>query len=222
MIKAVLFDLDGTLTKFNLDYQSAKERIIGEINTFKLDKFTTKQPITINDMLMKVQIKLPEQEFTQLLEKIHHIMEKYEIESAKRTELLPHARETLKTLKNGDIMTAVVTNNGRAAARMVVKRFELTPLINVLITREDASRWKPDGATVKEALNRLKVSPKEAIFVGDSTIDVLAAKDSNVVSVVVTTGPTKTEELLYTTPDYIISSLTEFPVLLKKLNMAPS
>ncbi|MFQ6134313.1 MAG: HAD family hydrolase [Nitrososphaerales archaeon] len=216
-IRAVLFDLDGTLTKFNLDYRSARVKITEELNKLNLGEFKPEEGLTLNAMLNRVQGKIPDEEFTRLLGRIHSIMEEYELESAERTELLPHARETLQTLKDNGLKTAVVTNNGRAAANVAINRFNLSPLIDILVTREDASRWKPEGATVKEALKKLKVRPKEAVFVGDSTIDVLAAQDSKVVSVAIPTGPTKTRDLLSTAPDYVIPSLAEFPSLLDRL-----
>lgn len=218
-IRAVLFDLDGTLTKFNLDYRSARVKITEELNKLNLGEFKPEKGLTMNAMLSRVQGKMPDAEFTRLLGRMHTIMEEYELESAKRTELLPYAKETLQILKNNGLKTAVVTNNGRVAVKIAINRFNLSSLIDILVTREDASRWKPDGATVKEALRKLEVRSEEAVFVGDSTIDVLAARDSNVLSIAIPTGPTKTRDLLKAAPDYLISSLEEFPQLLDRLRI---
>jgi len=89
----------------------------------------------------------------------------------------------------------------------------------VLVTREDAPRWKPDGAMVKETLNRLNVDPGNALFVGDSTIDVMAARDSRVTSVALLTGPTLTSRLLKEEPDYLISSLAELMALIEQIRL---
>ncbi len=216
-IRAVLFDLDGTLTRFNLDYRSAGVMITEELNRLKIGEFKPVKGLTVNAMLNQAHGKMMDEEFTRLQGRIYGILEGYELKSAERTELLPHVRETLQIVKSNGLKTAVVTNNGRAAANRALSRFNLSSLIDILVTREDAVRWKPDGATIREALKKLRLKPEEVVFVGDSTIDVLAACDSKVVSVAIPTGPTKIRDLLSTGPDYLISSMAEFPSLLDRL-----
>lgn len=188
-----------------------------ELDRLDLSEFRLEEGVTLYVMLSRVQERVAEEEYSLLLDRVHSIIEEYELESAKRTDLLPHAQETLQTLKDGGLKTAVVTNNGRAATGIVIERFNLSSLIDILVTREDSARWKPDGASVKEALKQLRVEPKDAVFVGDSTIDVLAARDSGVISVALPTGPTNIKRLLDTAPDYVISSLAELPLLIDRL-----
>jgi HAD superfamily hydrolase (TIGR01509 family) len=217
-VSAVLFDLDGTLTKFNLNYGSATSEIKDELKKLGFTEFNQQQIYSLNRILSQIQDKISADAFTKFLEKVHRIMEKYEIVSAEKTELLPHTLETLEYLKDNDLKIGVVTNNGKAASRITCHRFDILRMLDIIVTREDATRWKPDGATLREALSRLNVSNEEAIFVGDSTIDVLAAHDSNVISVAIPTGPTTLKKLLKAEPDYLVSSLKEFPNLLKMIS----
>lgn len=218
-VSAVLFDLDGTLTKFNLNYGSATSEIKDELQKIGFTEFDQQQIYSLNKILTQIQKKINYGAFTNFLEKVHNIMEKYEIMSAEKTELLPHALETLEYLKDKNLKIGLVTNNGKAASRITCNRFNILRMLDIIVTREDAVRWKPDGATLREALNRLNVSNEEAIFVGDSTIDVLAAHDSNVVSVAIPTGPTTLEKLLKVGPDYLLSSLRDFPDLLNMISI---
>lgn len=209
--------MDGTLVRFNLDYHSARFRVIEELNRLNIYKFRAEENLAIYAMLSKVEAKMPSEEYSRMMDRVQRIIEEYELESAKKTEPMPHALEVLQFVKDKGLKTGIVTNNGRAASNISCSRFNLTSLIDALVTREDALRWKPDGATVKEALRRLQVRSEDAVFVGDSAIDILAARDSDVVSVALPTGPTKTKDLLTTAPDYAIASLAELPPLIDTL-----
>ena len=135
-------------------------------------------------------------------------MEKYELEFAKHVELLPNTRSTLQALKDNGLKTAIVTNNGRLAAKETITRFRISSLIDTLVTRDDVLRGKPDKAAVQEAMNRLNVESDEVVFVGDSIVDIIAARNSDVVSVAIPSGPTSSRDLLETAPDYMIHSIS--------------
>ncbi len=213
-IKAVLFDLDGTLTQYNLDYHLARVKVAEEINNLHLGRIDPNSGLTINAMLNPFEGKMTEKDFAMLLLRIYGVMEKYELEFAKSVEILPNVQTTLQTLKDNGLKTAIVTNNGRLAAKETITRFRINSLIDVLVTREDAFKGKPDGATVKEALTRLEVESGDAVFIGDSIVDIIAARNSNVVSVAIPSGPTSSSDLLEYAPDYMINSISELSSLI--------
>ncbi|MCL5319226.1 MAG: HAD family hydrolase [Thaumarchaeota archaeon] len=216
-LKAVLFDLDGTLTRFNIDYRSARRDVNAELETLGLGEHGLKDGMMLYMMLDNVKRLMPDEGYQLLVGKVQSLFERYELASATSTDLQPYARETLVGLKELGFKTAIVTNNCLNATKTVINRFGLHPLIDALVTREDAQRWKPDGAMVKETLNRLHVDPGDALFVGDSTIDVMAARDASVTSVALLTGPTLTTRLLKEKPDYLISSLAELMTLIEQI-----
>ncbi len=207
-IKAVIFDLDGTLTRYNLDYHLARVKVADELNKLHLGRFNPNTGLTINAMLNNLEGKIPEEEFITLLQRIYRVMEKYELEFAKHVELLPNTRSTLQALKDNGLKTAIVTNNGRLAAKETITRFRISSLIDTLVTRDDVLRGKPDKAAVQEAMNRLNVESDEVVFVGDSIVDIIAARNSDVVSVAIPSGPTSSRDLLETAPDYMIHSIS--------------
>ncbi|MCL4436440.1 MAG: HAD family hydrolase [Thaumarchaeota archaeon] len=216
-LKAVLFDLDGTLTRFNIDYRSARRDVNAELVTLGLGEHSLKDGMMLYMMLDNVKGLMPDERFRLFVDKVQSLFERYEIASAASTDLQPYARETLVSLKEQGFKTAIVTNNCLNATKTVINRFGLQPLVDALVTREDAPRWKPDGAMVKETLNRLHIDPGDALFVGDSTIDVMAARDAGVISVALLTGPTLTTRLLKEKPDYLIPSLAELMSLIEKI-----
>lgn len=218
-IKAVLFDLDGTLTRYNLNYFLARKKISEEFNNLKIGVFKTHPGMNINSMIHNAEGKIPDNDFTLLLDRIYNILLEYELEFAKKVEILPNVKQTLQTLKNDGLKIAIVTNNGSTPAQKAIDRNQLNKLIDVLITREDAYRCKPNGAMVKKALDKLKVTSDESVFVGDSVVDILAARNSSVVSVAIPSGPTKSIDLMNNYPNYIIQSISEIPSLINLISI---
>jgi len=221
-LRAILFDLDGTLTKYSLDYKLSREKVIVELNRLNLGKFSYTEKVSISILLRRVEDKMSNGKYKQLLTLVNGIIEEYEVEAASQTNLMPFALEALTAVKKNDLKTAIVTNNGKAASSAVINRLNFGHLIDTIVTREDAERWKPDGATIREALRRLSIKPANVIFIGDSIIDIQAAKDSNVISVALPTGPTNAKTLLRSEPDYAIPSLSEVPLLLEMLKQGYS
>ena len=105
-IKAVLFDLDGTLTQHNIDYQFARVKIVEEINNLHLCRIDPNSGLTINAMLYPLKRKMNKKDFTILLRRIDGVREKCGLELAKKVEILPNVQTTLKTLKDKGIKTA--------------------------------------------------------------------------------------------------------------------
>lgn len=206
--------MDGTLTQYNLDYHHTREKVVEELNKLNLGRFENDSKLTIDAMLNPIEGKISSKEFELLRIRIYGIMEKYELEFAKSVEILPNVKRTLQTLKDKGLKTAIVTNNSQLAAKETISRFHIKSLIDVLVTREDAFKCKPNGATVKEALNRLEVKSDEVVFIGDSIVDIIAARNSNVVSVAIPSGPTTSKKLLENAPDYFLNSISELSSLI--------
>lgn len=63
----------------------------------------------------------------------------------------------------------------------------------------------------------LKVSPSDAIYIGDSTYDIRAAKEAKVLVATVIGGVHGAEKLMKESPDILISGLDEFRSLVEKI-----
>lgn len=218
-IKAVIFDLDGTLVKFTLDFVKARKEAIAEIKRkgIKIDELSEK--LSLYSMLKIIKERTDVKTFLDLEKSLWKILEKIELKAADETEIQPDAIQTLTKIKNLGLKMAIVTNNGSKATHIVTKKFGLNNFFDVIITREDSKELKPDGGSIKRAMEILGISAKEAIYVGDGVIDILAAKKAKVMSIAVPTGISSIKNLVEAEPDYLIDSLKDLiPLLdLKKL-----
>ena len=222
-IKAVIFDLDGTIVDFNIDFKAARAEVIYFLTKQGLSSslFSVNESVFV--MLKKAEKRMKEkgreeQEFVKLKENVISVVERYEAKAARETSLIPDILETFKTLREMKLKIAIFTANGEKSTNYVLRRFRLKQFFDAIITRESVSAVKPDPAHLEATLKVLKVRPEEAIVVGDSVRDVECARQLKVLAVGVATGFSSIEDLTRAGADYLASSSTDIPTLVQQLN----
>ena len=77
---------------------------------------------------------------------------------------------------------------------------------------------KPDPEHLDAALKILGASPEETVVIGDSRVDMQSAKGLGAVAVGLPTGVSTVEQLMNGGADYVVTSMADLPVLMRKLN----
>ncbi len=95
------------------------------------------------------------------------------------------------------------------------------PPIEVIITREEAPARKPSPSGIELALQRLRLPPQAAVYVGDNPIDIQAAHGAGVRAFGITTGASLREDLLPHRPHAVLDSLTQLHAHLAQTRPAP-
>ncbi len=148
--KAILFDMDGTLTRPLLDFPRIKSEMgIGN------------RPI----LEALAQMGPAERRAAQ------SVLDRHEEEAAERSTLNEGCHELLGWLAARDINTALITRNSRQSTQTVLRRHGLQ--LKICITRDDAP-FKPDPAPLRLACQRLETSEQDAWMVGDGVYDIEA------------------------------------------------
>ena len=160
-IKAVIFDLDGTITQpfFNFD------AIRGEIGLAR-----------DSGPLLESMEKMTSQQ-RQNAEKILHYHEQKAVTESK---LNANAKQTLSALRSAGINIGILTRNKRENALAIAKKHDLE--FDTVIGREDGP-VKPDAFGVLRICEQFGVEPKETMLVGDYLFDLLSAKAAGAVAV---------------------------------------
>jgi len=222
-VKAVVFDLDGTITNFNLDYKSARAEVIQFFanHSFPQSIFSTSEGFL--ETLGKAEIYLQnhrvgQKDFARLKKDALAIMEKYEMESAKSTQLVPGILETLHALKQMKLKLGLFTVNSRKATEHILSTFHLRPFFKTVVTRDAVSFVKPNPIHLETVLKSLKARPEETIVVGDSVLDMKAARGLNIFAVGTTTGFATPEQLTQAGANCLISSPLDLIALVEELN----
>lgn len=126
--------------------------------------------------------------------------------------LFPNTIQALNKLRAAGVKCGVVSN--RRYARSVIESVGLADLMDVIIGREDTERPKPNPDSLLKGLSTLGVETCEALYVGDTDIDMQTAVAANVRGVGVTTGNFDAEGLTRAGAWRVCNDLAEVPELL--------
>lgn len=213
MIKAILFDLDGTLIDTNeliiecfqyalkehKDLEVPREDVIktfGEPLIFAMQKYDEKNVEELLDLFRKQQ------------EKRHDIL---------ATECTG-VTEGIKALKEAGLRIALVTSKRRPMTERGLRLIGLDKYMEAVVTFEDTESHKPKGGPALKACELLGVKPEETIMVGDSHNDILCGKDAGCYTCLVRYTALPIEELMSYEPDFIIDGLSELVEICENIN----
>ncbi|MHB0885151.1 MAG: pyrophosphatase PpaX [Bacillota bacterium] len=202
--RAVLFDLDGTL----LD----TTQLI--IESFEYTARTCLgRPMTEAEVLPRLGEPLVVTMGELCPDRVDELINAYRqfnlAEHDRLVRLVPGVPDTLQALKNRGLRLAVVSSKVRHTVCKGLDLFRLTPFFDVIIGLEDCPAHKPDPGPLLEALRRMEVEPADAVMVGDSPADILAARAAKVKGVAVGWSRLAPETMAAAAPDATISTMPE-------------
>jgi len=227
LIKAVILDLDGTVAVFNLDYKTVRALVKGYLINKGVPDSILSLKESVFEMLKKTELWAQHAgKSDKFLEEVRNhasnITEKFELEAAGNTNLLPGVVDTLKALKEKDLKIGLCTINSETSTNRILERFNIAALFDVVVSRNNVRHVKPDPEHLETALKLLRVAPGETVVVGDSRIDMRSAKELKAIAVGLPTGVSTIPQLMDSGANYIITSMSDLPRLLAKLNNAES
>jgi HAD superfamily hydrolase (TIGR01509 family) len=221
-IKAVIFDLDGTLANFNLDYKTVRSLIKGYLMNRGVPAEILSLKESVFEMLGKTEIWARNSgKSADFLDEIRRealaTTEGYEVEAAGRTSLFPGVIDTLKALRAMNLKIGLCTINSGKSVNRILERFDIVTLFDVTISRNQVKHVKPDPEHLQAALKVLGVLPEETVVVGDSRVDMQSAKRLEAIAVGLPTGVSSIGQLMDAGADYIVTSMVDLPLLLERL-----
>lgn len=174
--KTYIFDLDGTLlstlndlassTNYALRWGGMPERTIEEVRMF-----------VGNGVKLLMERAIPEgvnnPKFEETYAKFREHYMEHNLDTTRPYDGVP---ELLHELKRRGKHLAIVSNKFYAATQDLAKHF-FPDTIEVAIGERENIRKKPAPDTVLEALRQLNVSKEDAVYIGDSDVDIMTAKN---------------------------------------------
>ncbi len=201
MLKAVVFDLDGTLTVLNLPLEAMRK----DTKAYFISKGVPTNLFEPADGISSSTTKAREYflstgMFPDVWKKYESemdaILDKHEASATKQVTLMEDTVEVINGIKDLGLKTAILTNNGRGSVNAILEQVELGGLFDVIQTRHESPRAKPFPDGLLKIVARLNVERNEAIYVGDAGIDAVAAMRAGIEFWGVTTGEIDRESLL--------------------------
>jgi len=222
-IKAVVFDLDGTIASFNLDYLTVRAEVRSYLIHNGLPASILASNESIFDMLKKAEIFLKnsgksQRTFNKIRNEASGIAEKYEMEAAKTTGLLPGVSETLAILRKMGLKIGLCTINSDKSTDYILKRFNIAKFFDAITPRNKVKLVKPNPEHLEATLKALHTNPKEAMLVGDGTRDMRCARELGAIAVGLLAGTNSEKELMDSGANYITTSIGDLPILVQTIN----
>lgn len=193
-IKAVIFDLDGTITKPYLDFDTIRDQI-----------GIQRKDVTILEFIDKLP---PAQRRS-----AHTILQKHEHEAVENSALNEHVTQTFQFLRKRSISIGILTRNSRSNTLAIMTRHNLES--DAVIAREDGP-VKPDAYGVLKLCEDFGCAVGETIVVGDYLHDLLCAKAAGAIAVLIKTHKDADQFSIHA--DYTISSLDQLLRIIESLD----
>ena len=197
MYKTYIFDLDGTLldtlgdlttsTNYALRQYGMPEHSQDDIRCF-----------VGNGIRKLIERAVPDGKENPLFEQVFRtFFDHYEVHNLDTTKPYDGVVDMLRQLRERGCRLAIVSNKFCEATEALAKHF-FADTIEVAIGENEAAgiRKKPAPDTIDEALHRLGVGKKDAVYVGDSDVDLMTARNSQLPCISVLWGFRSREFLL--------------------------
>jgi beta-phosphoglucomutase len=209
MIKAVIFDWDGTLADTKKAVVQSFQKVLSEAGCRVSDEFIERRigigtKKTIIEAYRECHMRLD----VLTLEKL--AKEKIRIQ-AKLTDiviLLEGVTELLEALR-GKTKIALATMSHRKVIDKLLIAKKIGGYFDVVVTADEITKPKPDPEVFLVSATKLGVKPEDCVVVEDSVFGVKAAKAAKMKCIAVSSGVYKREELEEENPDFTIDSIVE-------------
>ena len=215
MIKGILFDLDGTLLNTLYDLKNAVNHALLQYNLPEIDVNQTRN--YIGNGIKKLMERAISNDSINIDEALNYFKDYYEKHIDDNTLPYDGIVNMLEELIKHDYKVAIVSNKYQDGATKLSKKY-FSKFTDIYIGNQEGIKTKPDVEMVNLALNKLGLTTKECIFVGDSNVDALTAKNAKMPFVYVSWGYKNIEEMEGYDIDYVINKPMELINILKEIS----
>ncbi len=193
-LRAVLFDLDGTLLDTAPDFVTAVNLLRAEHGREPLPGEPIRRTVSHGARaLVRLAFGIGEEDpaFEPLRQRLLAL---YEAHLLVDTVPFPGIAELLQALAARGIRWGVVTNKPNYLAEPLLARARLEPPADVLVCPDHVSRTKPDPEPLLLACARLGCAVTEAVYVGDHARDIQAGRNAGMRTIAATYGYLEPDE----------------------------
>jgi 2-phosphoglycolate phosphatase len=177
-LRAVLFDMDGTLLDTAPDFIAICQAMLAERNLPAIDPQRIRDVVSGGARAMvsatfDVPAESPEFETLRL-----EFLERYQVGCAVHSHLYEGMAELLQEIENANLKWGVVTNKPLRYAEPIMQQLGLAERSALLICPDHVTRSKPDPEPLILACKMLDLDPASVLFVGDDRRDIESGRDA--------------------------------------------
>jgi len=204
MIRAVIFDLDGT---FIDSTPAIVESFEYSFERLDIDPPPRQRVIDTIGHTLEDQFALFTERDPEECTRVYR--ERYAEIAVAKTQLLPGAVESAARFREAGLLLGVATSKKLEYAELILDHFGVLDWFDVRTGPYQVSKPKPHPECLHKTMAGLGVSAHETFYIGDTDFDVKAAKAANVRCLAVTTGYNTREALEALGPELVADHLDE-------------
>ncbi|MFX1257305.1 MAG: HAD family hydrolase [Promethearchaeota archaeon] len=191
-IKAIVWDLDGTIIHFKIDYIRARRAAIKILKKYGIskNKLSIHKSIFENVNTSKDIFKsmgFSPQKIEKILKKINGEVTKIEREAANLATMINEIDQVLEFAKKVNLKQVIYTLNNSKNAKISLSKVNLSHYFNFIVGRDNVKNPKPHPDHLLYICNNLNVDPSEILVIGDSARDIEGAKNIGARSIAIKT-----------------------------------
>lgn len=218
-LKAILFDLDGTLLDTAADFVGVLNKMRASRAMSPVDERAVRQ--TVSDgasALITLAFGLHPDD-TGFNELRQELLDLYSEDLAVHTTPFDGINELLAYIKTHNLRWGIATNKPRAYAEPLVAAMNFDPPCDVLVCPDDVAQRKPDPESLFYACKILDCTIDEAIYLGDHQRDIACGQNAGMKTIACSYGYVPAGENVENwKADYLCDDSRQLLTLIKQLN----
>ncbi len=206
MLRAVVFDLDGTLIDST---EAIVQSCYHLFDTLNIERPPRKKVVDSIGYPLIDQLAILLGEHDDLEHYVDIYREYHKTIASDMTHLLPDVSETLAAFDNAGLKMGFATSKKLSASERILEYLGILHYFTSRVGPDEVKHPKPHPEALLRSMENLEVGADEMLFVGDMHFDVKAAQSAGVACIAVTTGYNTRKELEALEPTAVCDTLAE-------------
>jgi phosphoglycolate phosphatase len=187
-VRALIFDLDGTLIDSKLDLILSVNAMLAEMGREKLSDEVISSYIGHGAPRLVSRALGGVAKEDELARGLSYFLDYYEEHKLDNTRLYPEAAETLAKLSDQNMAMAVLTNKPVKMSVGILEALGAAKYFQAIYGGNSFETKKPDPLGAKTILVQFQVKARDAMMIGDSEVDIQTARNADMIATAVNFG----------------------------------
>jgi phosphoglycolate phosphatase len=205
-LRAVLFDLDGTLVDSLDDLTEAVNYMLANFSRQPLSSSQVRRLVGKGARNL-VQRALGMQSSADIEQGLELFLKFNAAHIADKSRLYDGARQLLENLSHSGIRMAIISNKDAALSRLILETLAIDDFFEIICGGDTFAEMKPSPLPLMQVIGRFGIPSSQALMVGDSSNDIQAGKQAGIATIGCTWGYGELAELLGA--DHLAASCNE-------------
>jgi len=188
LVRALIFDLDGTLIDSKRDLIHSVNAMLGEMGRAQLDEETISGYIGHGAPLLVSRALGSNAREDDLRRALQFFLAYYEEHKLDTTCAYPGVADSLAELSRKKVPMAVLTNKPVKISVRILEALGLATYFRSIYGGNSFESKKPDPRGANTIVSEFAASPRETMLIGDSEVDVQTARNARMIAVAVNYG----------------------------------